>query len=350
MRKRWMSGATLLLLLPALLVSCGGKEGSGGEEGSASAGDVVATVNGQEVTAAQLEAETARLFRQFGGQVSPFQAQQMEGLLMQQARDNLVNKILLAEAVESEGNRLGEEEIQARFDEFLTQFPDSAAFREAILAQGWESEEAFFEEFRRMMEIDALLEEKTGDYPKATDGEIATAYEENKDKFRQEEQVNARHILMMLKENDNEETKAAKRRDMESIRDQLRRGGDFAALAQEYSDCPSKENGGDLGWFGRNRMVEPFEEVAFSLPVGQTSDVVETRFGFHVIEVLDRREARQLPLDEVRSGIEEQLNQQHRREMIEEYLNGLRENAEIVWTDPPALEPPAGVEVPPPVQ
>jgi len=154
----------------------------------------------------------------------------------------------------------------------------------------------------------------------------------------------------MFEEGDTEEAKAAKREEIDAVLRQIRGGADFAALAQEHSDCPSKANGGDLGWFGRNRMVKPFEDVAFTLPVGKVSDVVETRFGYHVIEVLQKRDAKQLPLEEVRAGIEEQLNQQHRKERIDDYLLELRGDADIVYNEPLQVAPVGGDAPPPPPQ
>lgn len=89
--------------------------------------------------------------------------------------------------------------------------------------------------------------------------------------------VRASHILV--------DTKA----EADSIKCQINKGASFEALAKKYSKCPSGENGGDLGYFERGQMVKPFEDAAFSLPVGKVSEPVQTQFGWHLIKVCDKK-------------------------------------------------------------
>ena len=99
--------------------------------------------------------------------------------------------------------------------------------------------------------------------------------------------VRASHILLMYKgsmRSSNPRSKEDAEKEIASIEEKLRAGGDFAELARAHSDCPSSRSGGDLGPFGRGQMVGPFEEAAFSMDVGTTSGVVETPFGFHLIK------------------------------------------------------------------
>ena len=102
-----------------------------------------------------------------------------------------------------------------------------------------------------------------------------------------EEQVHARHILIGVSDAPTDEEKAAAKAKAEEVLARLKAGEDWWALAAQYStDTTNAQEGGDLGWFGKGQMVAEFEAVAFSTPVGQISDVVETSFGFHIIQVL----------------------------------------------------------------
>jgi peptidyl-prolyl cis-trans isomerase C len=85
-------------------------------------------------------------------------------------------------------------------------------------------------------------------------------------------QVRASHILVKTLDEANQ------------LKEQINNGADFAALASQHSGCPSKQNGGDLGLFGRGQMVKPFEDAAFDTPVGQVSEAVQTQFGYHLIK------------------------------------------------------------------
>ncbi len=98
--------------------------------------------------------------------------------------------------------------------------------------------------------------------------------------------VRASHILLMYQgsaRSTASRSKSEAQQKIQELSQQIQSGGDFSELARAYSDCPSKAKGGDLGSFGKGQMVKPFEDAAFALPVGGTSGVVETDFGFHII-------------------------------------------------------------------
>jgi peptidyl-prolyl cis-trans isomerase D len=134
--------------------------------------------------------------------------------------------------------------------------------------------------------------------------DIQRAYRQNIDQYSQPEQVRASHILLNTEGKD----EAAVRAKAEDLLAQIKAGADFAALAKANSQDPaSASKGGDLDYFGRGRMVPEFEAVAFSLPVGQLSDLVKTQYGFHIIKVTDKKAAEVQPLDAVRAQITEQL-------------------------------------------
>ena len=136
--------------------------------------------------------------------------------------------------------------------------------------------------------------------------DLKNYYQNNKSEFQQPEQVKARHILVKTEE----EAKAIKK--------ELKKGKDFADLAKEKSTCPSKGRGGDLGWFGRGKMAPEFEKAAFNLKKGEVSGIVHTKFGYHIVKLEDRREAKRKTFDEVKARIKMKLRQQREKETIEE--------------------------------
>jgi peptidyl-prolyl cis-trans isomerase C len=119
----------------------------------------------------------------------------------------------------------------------------------------------------------------------------------------------------------------------ENIRKQLTGGADFAKIAKTSSDCPSKEKGGDLGTVQRGQMVKPFEEAAFKQEVKAIGPIVETPFGYHIIQVLEHSQSQTKPLDEVKVAIADTIKQQRMQEEAERYLAELKAKAKIVYAD-----------------
>ena len=144
-------------------------------------------------------------------------------------------------------------------------------------------------------------------YQTVTDDEIAAYFEAHADEMKQKEEVKARHILVLSKEDDPEDAQAKAKAKIEDIYKKAMSGQDFAGLAKKYSEGPSKATGGDLGWFGRGDMVPEFEETAFATAKGNISEPVRTQFGWHVIYVEDRKEAKDKALEEVKDEISRSL-------------------------------------------
>jgi len=164
----------------------------------------------------------------------------------------------------------------------------------ALLAR-YASERPFTDAFFRRDELDPALGDVVFDDPQpgkvvgpVVAGGLAHLVKIRAVRPSEETVIRARHILIRAPE-DNPEARQQARQEALELKRQLEQGADFATLAREHSDDPgSARRGGDLGWFGRGRMVEPFEEAAFSAPIGRVVGPVETRFGYHLIEVTGR--------------------------------------------------------------
>jgi peptidyl-prolyl cis-trans isomerase D len=143
----------------------------------------------------------------------------------------------------------------------------------------------------------------------ATPQEVQALYQQNQATFSTPEQVRASHILLKTEGKD----EAAVRKQAEAVLAKVKGGGDFAALARQYSEDSSKDAGGDLDYFGRGRMVKPFEDAAWALQPGQVSGLVQSEFGFHIIKLTDKKAATTRTLDEVRGQLEDQIKTEKAR-------------------------------------
>ncbi len=166
-----------------------------------------------------------------------------------------------------------------------------------------------------------------------TDQDLQTYYAQHREEYRVAEQVKVSHILIktpLPEPGAKEDAKAIAdaRAKADDVLKQVKAGGDFAKLAEKYSDDPgSAKSGGDLGFIGRGRTVPEFEKAAFSLGKGQTSDLVKSSYGFHIIRVEDKQEAHLKTLAEVKSEIEEKVKQQKTTHATEVAANSLLSQA-----------------------
>ena len=123
--------------------------------------------------------------------------------------------------------------------------------------------------------------------------------------------------------------KAEARKKIEAVQQKVKKGEDFATLAKTYSEGPSGPKGGDLGYFRRGQMVKPFEDAAFSLKPDETSEIVETQFGYHLIKVSDKKPAKKMTYAEVKDRLNEHLKKQKTDSEVNVYIETLRKDAKI---------------------
>ncbi|MBW3660955.1 MAG: peptidylprolyl isomerase [Gemmatimonadetes bacterium] len=186
------------------------------------------------------------------------------------------------------------EEVDAEIREIRARFPSEQAFLEQLTQSQWGSLAAYRadlqERKRRELLGQAFLERNRGQVepPQVTAEEVRRYWEENRGAFGARPETYRFEEIPVQVTPDEEDLEEA-RAEAERVLVELRSGKDFAAAARQYSDDDTADRGGDLGWFGRGRMVEPFEEAAFSAQVGELVGPVETPFGYHVLQVVDRR-------------------------------------------------------------
>jgi peptidyl-prolyl cis-trans isomerase C len=182
---------------------------------------------------------------------------------------------------------------------------------------------------RRMLCVRKLLDEEIVSKVKISEDEVRLFYDTHPDLFQQKDEVRASHILIRAATKMDDSEKKEARKKLEGIRKRLEQGEDFAALAKEFSECPSAERGGDLGYFGRGKMVKGFEDAAFALKVGELSGIVETDFGFHIIKVTDKKSEGMKSYDETKGDIRQYLFGTAVRRERSLYLDGLKDKAKV---------------------
>jgi peptidyl-prolyl cis-trans isomerase C len=151
--------------------------------------------------------------------------------------------------------------------------------------------------------------------------------------FEVPETVHARHVLIKSDEKDDQKTKDAKKAKAEDLQKKLTAGADFATIAKESSDCPSKAEGGELEPFQKGQTVKPFEDAALSQQINAIGPVVETQFGYHIIQVLERSQPKTKSLPEVRNAIANDLQQKKLQEAAAKYVAELESKAHIVYAE-----------------
>jgi peptidyl-prolyl cis-trans isomerase C len=251
----------------------------------------------------------------------------------QPANDPVLAKVNGVEIRESElalaeadiGQSLPPGAAEARRDALLSYLIDVTILATAAEAQKMQDTPGFARKLgfvRNKVLMEVLLDQAT----KAAVSEEAMRklYEESVSKLTPEEEVRARHILV------DSEDKA------KEVIAKLKAGGDFAALAKEYSKDPGAAEGGDLGYFTKDQMVAEFADAAFKLKKGDISDPVKTQFGWHVIKLEDRRQKPVPAFEQVKDQIEQFLVRKAQSDLVLK----LREAAKVERTTPP-VQPPA---------
>jgi foldase protein PrsA len=297
----------LCLLLLFVLTACG------------PAGDpsVAATVNGVDIPVEQVEERVEAL------RSNPQVAQQLsddpEGQNLAQAQVEVLNNLIQATllergAAEEFGIEVGQAEIDEQRAQLIEEVGGEAAFDQLVQQNGLSEEQVQFE-LRRVALIDAVTA-ALADESEVTDDQVEAFYEENRE-TRFGASARARHILV-----DDQAT-------AQQAIDRLAAGEDFAAVATELStDTGSAAQGGELGELSRGQTVEAFDEAVFSSPIGKVIGPIQTEFGFHVLEVLERRDEPE-PLNDVEDEIRDELSQAATQEEFNAFLREQAEQAEV---------------------
>lgn len=300
------------------------------EDDASTAQNMVVEVNGITLTQSELDAQMNKITEAIKSQFPPNQMEKAKLDIRKRIIDNFITRTLLSQEADKQNITASDDEIKSAISEIEKKLPQGMTL-EAALKQGGMSLEEMRKDVAFSVQINKLMESQMKDDFKPSDEEIKKYYTDNKKQFSTPETVHARHILVKVDEKDDEKTKGEKKGKIEGVRKQLLEGSDFAKLAKENSDCPSKEKGGDLGTFPRGKMAKPFEDAAFSQKVNDIGPIVQTKFGYHIIQVLEHNQPTEKKLDEVKENISEGLVAKKKQEFAVNYITNLKEKAKIVY-------------------
>ncbi|MEI8139347.1 MAG: peptidylprolyl isomerase [bacterium] len=293
---------------------------------------VLVDVGGTKLTVAEADRQVMTMLGSKADQIPPAQMEALMGRFRQQAVQGFVVRTLLSQEADKRKFTVSDKDVDAELELIKTRLPEGKKLEEILKSENM-TEKQLRADLTAKLRIDMLLKAEVPTNSVVTDEEIAKFYNEQKERFLQPETVQARHILIKLDATDDAKAKEAKKAKIEALRKQLVEGADFTKIALANSDCPSKERGGDLGSFPRGQMVKEFEEAAFNQATNAIGPVVETQFGYHIIQVMEHETAKTNSLEEVKPKLAEHLKQKQQMEIFEKLIEKLKKNTKIIQSD-----------------
>lgn len=307
--------------------------------------DVILEVDGTPITVLDVrELFTARYGRQFESMPAEQRAM-IEPQIQQMVMNELVQKTLLINAADKEGMKVTPEEVENSLKEIATQIPEGASLEEFAKTAG-----VSLDRIRQQISTDTkvrkLYEKVTADVATPAEADVKKYFDEHPEEFEQKASVDAAHILISTQGIEDPAQLAAKEKIAKELREEIvsKKGENFAEMAGLHSDCPSKAQGGDLGEFEKGQMVPEFEKAAFAQEVGVIGECVKTDFGYHIIKVNGKKDAKTLAFAEVKEDLTKTLLDQAKSEKMSTYISGLQEKAQI--KQPGAPEAPEAPKAP----
>lgn len=256
-------------------------------------------------------------------------------MFQKQFYSNILEQIIELKIITSEVERLKieapQDMVDAEFNKIRSQFPNEDSFK-SQLSKLKTTKEELIKKISDGLTIRKFIESKVAEVKKLPESEVSKYYESHPEEFKTSEQVKASHILLKIDPKDNEEIKTQKKNRIKELLDKVKSGEDFAELAKNNSECPSKTNGGDLGYFGRGNMVPVFEKAAFDLKPEEVSDIIETQFGYHIIKVTDHKSASKQKFEDVKIELSERLLQKSQQEFFQDWLT--EQKKKVVYMNP----------------
>jgi peptidyl-prolyl cis-trans isomerase C len=303
--------------------------------------DPVAIVEGEKISRADLEETFTGALASSGINANDLTADQKMAGYREILDELIVDKLISRKASSVD---IKDADLEAEVARIKGQFPSEDAFK-AEMTKAGENDSSFRDSVKKMIQQQKWMESQIGDKATVSDADIKKFYDENKKEFEHPEMVRASHILIRVPEDADEKVVAEKKKAADAALERVTsKKEDFTTVAKEVSEEPgAKESGGDLNFFPKDRMVPEFANAAFAMKKGDISkEPVRTKFGWHVINVTDRKDSGTMPYDEVKGQVGSYLEGGKRRDAVRTIIDSIRAEAKIENNLPAAPAAPAG--------
>lgn len=289
---------------------------------------VVVRLLGESITEKEVLAAIDDLARR--NQLPPQQMQQKDTLLFKDALDNLIGMVLLRNEGKEKKITADTAKVEEAYKDFVKRFPSEDEYKKALIAQGM-TEMELHRNIEQNLVYQQLIDQAVKDIPAPAEVEIKKFYDDNPQYFSAPEQVHAAHILLKTDNKAAPEKKAEAKAKLEALRADIEsKKISFSDAAAKYSEDPgSAQNGGNLGFFPRGQMVKPFEDAAFSTKPDTLTPVIETQFGYHLINVIELKPAGKTPLEQAKNNIKDFLDRRAKQDAVQKYIADLRQKAKV---------------------
>ncbi len=294
--------------------------------GTAAYPDVVAVVEGSEIKASELQEEVGKMLARQGAKPDDVPEDQ-RGKIFHMILDQMIMSKIVEKR--SADLKVPEAEVTSEIDKIKAQIGSEEEFNKQLAASG-QTLDAVKENIRTHLREQHWVESQVKDDKKVTDADAEEYYKKNPDDFKQPEEVRASHILIAVPQDAKPEVVVEKEKVAKAAAARVKGGEDFAKVAKELSEDPgSKETGGDLNFFSKDKMVPEFANAAFALKKDAISDPVRSEFGYHIIKVTDRKDAEAMSLESVKSKLIAYLQAQEQKKATAKMLQDLRAGADV---------------------
>jgi len=323
-------GAALAVAVPAVSSAAPPAAGSpppaagkGKTAPVASATDVMARVNGHAILRRDFDLAVQIQFR---GRRNPVGLKELQAV-RDRVLEGLIENELLSQKAEKGETPVPDGDVESEFRKMKESFATAEAFT-ATLKKNGVSESDFKDQLRRTLKVTRFVEREVVGDVRVPEEDVRRYYDQNPAEVNRKEAVHLSQILVRVSPDAPQQARAAAREKIEAILKEVKSGGDFADLARRYSEGREPQ-GGDTGWIVRGKGPPAIERAAFAMQAGQTSDVVESRLGFHILKVLARRAEGPIPYDDVKERIRDRLVARERADRLRVYVEGLKEEARV---------------------